>query len=493
MRLAAVFFLVSLCLRAGSVHAAPGDILFSDDFENGGAGCASLLANWTTTSTGRSGTSTQTAGGGVCSMYTNAGEVFVTGPNLDLSGVTGARLTAWVRKGADSFSEDPDSTIENLDLQARSSGGSWTTLQSFSATGLADGAVTNVLIDLPAWALHGASAIRFHQLGGSGPGWDYWHVDDVTLTETGTPPPTGELGPNSCDDFESGLAAWSLSNATRAGTSGATSNSPGNSLFLRHNAVTVTSVPVAANNVETLSAWIRRGADTFSENPDGSENLVVSYLNDTGGWVTLESFTGSGTQGQIFNRTWTLPANARHGGLQIRFQQTSGSGSDFDYWHVDDVCLASALPDLSATKSVSVETDPLSSSDPMAIPGAWLLYSIEVTNSGSGSVDDGSMTIADDIDPQTTLFTGDLDGSGSPVIFTDGTGADASGLSLSFTSLASTSDGITFLNAAGTPIVPSGAFDPAVRTIRLEFDGVFNAAAGSATPDFTVTYRVQLD
>lgn len=486
----ALFVLFSL---PGISRAAPGDILFSDDFESAGPGCASLAANWSTTSTARSGTGTQTASSGVCSMFTNAGEVFVTSGSLDLSSVTGAQLTAWVRKGADAFSEDPDNSVESLELQARTSSGSWVTLQSFSAPGLPDGAVTNVAISLPAWALHASGAIRFHQLGGSGSSWDYWHIDDVLVTETGTPPATGELSANGCEDFEDGLAAWIRSSSSRSGISSATAGSPSQSLYLRHDAVTVTSVPVAGGNVETLSAWIRRGSDSFSENPEGSENLIVSYLNDSGVWVTLETFTGSGAQGQVFNRTWALPAAARHGGLQIRFEHAGGSGSDFDYWHVDDVCLTSAMPDLSAQKSVTVESDPLSGADPMAIPGAWLRYSIEVTNSGAGSVDDGSMTIADDIDPQTTLFTGDLDGSGSPVIFADGTGADTSGLSLPFTSLSSASDGITFLNASGMAITPGGGFDPAVRSIRLDFDGAFNGATGSATPTFTITYRVRLD
>jgi MSHA biogenesis protein MshQ len=446
MRHLLALFICVLLHTPGFSSAAPGDILFSDDFETGGAGCASLSGNWTTTSTARSGTSTQTANSGTCSMFTNAGEVFVSSTSIDLSAVTGTRLTAWVRKGADSFSEDPDTDIESLELQARTSGGGWATLQTFSATGLADGAGTSVLTDLPAWALHSTSAFRFHQLGGSGATWDYWHVDDFILTETGMAPPSGELSANGCDDFESGLAAWSLSNTIRAGISGATSQSPSNALYTRHGAVTVTSVPVAAGNVETLSAWIRRGADTFSEDPDGGENLVVSYLDDAGGWVALETFTGSGTQGEVFNRTWSLPANARHGGLQIRFEQTGGSGSDFDYWHIDDVCLASAMPDLSATKSVSVEADPMGNAAPMAIPGAWMRYSIEVTNTGAGSVDDATMSISDDIDPQTTLFTGDLDGAGSPVIFTDGSGADTSGLSLPFSGLASASDAITFLD-----------------------------------------------
>ena len=28
-----------------------------------------------------------------------------------------------------------------------------------------------------------------------------------------------------------------------------------------------------------------------------------------------------------------------HAGFQIRFRQTDGDGSDWDYWHADDVCL----------------------------------------------------------------------------------------------------------------------------------------------------------
>ena len=48
--------------------------------------------------------------------------------------------------------------------------------------------------------------------------------------------------------------------------------------------------------------WIRRGADSFSEDPDGGEDLVVEYLNDIGVWVALETFSGSGGPGAIFNR-----------------------------------------------------------------------------------------------------------------------------------------------------------------------------------------------
>ena len=44
-----------------------------------------------------------------------------------------------------------------------------------------------------------------------------------------------------------------------------------------------------------LSLWIRRDSDAFSEDPDGSENLVVEYLDDTGTWTALETFSGTST------------------------------------------------------------------------------------------------------------------------------------------------------------------------------------------------------
>ena len=473
--------------------AAPGDILLSDDFEAEGAGCGTLAPNWTTTSTAFSGTSTQTSNSPSCALFTRWGPVAVTGPTFDLSSAAGASLTAWVRKGADAFSEDPDG-VEDLLLEAVNTSGNWIVLQSFGASTLADGAVTSVSLELPVWALHANSQIRWRQLGGSGPDFDYWHVDDVVLTEVATPPPPPDLTANSCDDFEDGAGNWLGFGAGSFGTNADTSASPTQSLFTRHGAVTVDSVPLNAPNVTSLSAWIRRGSDAFSENPEGGENLIVSYLNSSNAWIALETFFGGGAQGQIFTRNWALPTDARHTGLQIRFQQTGGSGSDFDYWHIDDVCLTSVDPNLSATKTVSVEDDFAGSGgDPMSIPGAWLNYSITVTNTGAGTVDAGSVIIRDEIDPSMVFFSGDFDGTGSPIDFIDGAGANASGLTLPFGGLSDAGDGVTFLDAGGSPIIPTGGFDPAVRALELSFTGSLAGASGGATPQFEIRFRTRLD
>ncbi len=113
---------------------------------------------------------------------------------------------------------------------------------------------------------------------------------------------------------------------------------------LRWNTVTATSIAIDMDQpLAALEVWIRRGANAFSDRPEGNENLVLEYLDDSNNWVTLETFSGGGPQGEIFDRSYALPANALHDSFRVRFRLLNGSGQDFDYWHVDDVCLIDPL------------------------------------------------------------------------------------------------------------------------------------------------------
>ncbi|MEM9209004.1 MAG: LamG domain-containing protein, partial [Pseudomonadota bacterium] len=146
----------------------------------------------------------------------------------------------------------------------------------------------------------------------------------------------------SCETFENGLSNWTIaSSGGSAGTSTATAATGSSSLFTRWDPVTVTSnsVDLAGSFSVELTAWVQRGNDSFSEDPDGSENLVIEYLDGGGGWVALQTYTGDGTPGEVFTPVFSLPADALHSGFQVRFRQTAGDGVDWDYWHVDDVCL----------------------------------------------------------------------------------------------------------------------------------------------------------
>jgi len=469
------------------VHAAPGDVLFSDDFND------TSLAPWTTTDNTRSGilAGGQTSGSSPRAAYTRNGPVTVTSPTFSAA-VPAARLDIWVRRGSDALnnSEDTDAG-EDFYIEYRRADNSWALLNRYLGSGT-NGQIYNDSFLLPPDALHGNLAIRVRQIAGSGYDYDYWHFDDIVVTEVA---PAGPLAVGSCDYFDNGLSNWSINAFTGyAGTSSATSSSPTDSMYINGGVVTVTSsvVDTSDPSFTDLTMWVRRGADAFSEDPDGGENLVVEYLDDFGTWVALETFSGNGGPGRIFNRSYTLPAAGRHTNFQIRFRMTGGSGATFDYWHVDDVCFEqSAIPALLVSKVAQTLSDPINGgSNPKAIPGAVVQYSLGVSNQGPGAVDAGSMVITDPLPAGVALYV-DTSG-GDPIVFTDG--AVTSGLSYSYAT------DVTFSNQPGggppynyTPVPDGQGFDPAVTGYRINPSGAMNGASAGNVPSFNLRARVRIE
>jgi len=477
---------IAVLLLPFSVLAAPGDILFSDNFERG------ALAPWTTTNNSRSGilTGGQVSNSPNRGAFTRRQQVTVTSPTISAS-VPGAELSIWVRHGSDVFSEYPDGG-ENLVIEYRRANNTWAQLLAYNGGGTA-GQIFTDTVSLPSDALHGNLAIRARQTGGSGTDFDYWHFDDIVITERDAAPP---FAVGSCDDFEGGLGSnWTI-NATSgfAGVSAATSQSPVNAMFLNGGIVNVTSTPIDTSDpyFSDLTLWIRRGSDAFSEDPDGGENLVVEYLDSASSWVALETFSGNGGPGQIFSRSYTLPAAGRHAGLQVRFRMTGGSGAGWDFWHIDDVCFDQEfVPLLTVAKNAATLSDPINlATNPKAIPGSVSEYTLDVSNQGLGAVDVDTMIITDVIDTDASLYVSTA--SGDPIQFTDG--AVASGLVFTYAT------DVTFSNQPGggppynyNPIPDADGFDAAVRGIRINPVGGMNAAVGASTPSFTIQYQVRVD
>jgi len=369
LMLVAGFLLLQLIPNV--LFAAPGDVLFNDDFER-----AALGADWTVDNGGGgdAGLGAYTANSGSRSLYTRWRAVSVTSKSFDLSTVGGAQLELWARRGDDAFSEDPeDAGSEDLVVEYLNNVASWQQLTRYPG-GNPAGQIFAPTFYLPADALHAGFQIRFRQTGGDGSDWDYWHVDDVVLTETAGLP---TLAFPFCDDFESGTTHWQILTAGGdVGTGTHAANSASNSLYLRWGNVGVTSHNIDLSVVPSayLNFWLRRGQDSFSEDPDNNEDFTVEYFNRSGVWTNLETFTGNGQPGEIFNRNYALPADAMHSGFKIRFSMTGNDGSDWDYWHVDDVCVAG----------------------PPAPPSALAAYSLDEASWGSvtdssGNGNDGSI------------------------------------------------------------------------------------------------------
>ena len=465
-----------------AASAAPGDILFSDNFNDG------TLGPWTTSNGSRSGIGTGAFAASGSAVFTRRNAVSVTSPSFNAS-VPAARLDIWVRRGSDLFSEDTDDG-EDFYVEYRRADNSWGVLGTYLGSGT-NGQIYNSSFVLPAAALHGNLALRGRQITGSGVDYDYWHFDDVVVTEIALAPP---LTVGTCEDFENSLSNWTVNPTSgNAGISAATSSSPANSLFLNGGVVSVESNVIDTSSAffSDITLWVRRGDDSFSEDPDFGEDLVIEYRDDLGSWVALETFTGNGVSGTIFNRTYTLPAGGRHPNFRLRFRMTGGNPVIWDFWHVDDVCFEQNLiPSLLVSKLAQTLNDPFNATtNPKAIPGAVVQYTVGVTNQGPGSVDADSLVITDPLPLNTALFVDTS--SGDPVVFVDG--PTPSGLAYSFAS------DVSFSNQPGggapynyTPVPDVDGFDPLVTGMRVAPTGAMNGSSGGGNPSFNVQFRVRV-
>ncbi len=155
-----------------------------------------------------------------------------------------------------------------------------------------------------------------------------------------------------------------------------------------------------------------------------------------------------------------------------------------------------ALADpISATKSVSIISDPMGNLIPRAIPGAVVDYSATLANplTNLGKSVRG-IAFEDQLPANVILRVSDLGATGSgPVVFTNGAivlGIGDSGLTYSFAGLGSTTDGIEFSNGASwtyTPVPDANGYDANVRAIRVKPVTTFKAGGS-----FTVRFRVKL-
>ena len=161
-----------------------------------------------------------------------------------------------------------------------------------------------------------------------------------------------------------------------------------------------------------------------------------------------------------------------------------------DFANVD---LASLVfrPAMTLIKTSIAFSDPRNgTTNPKLIPGGVVEYTITGTTPASYTVTSNSILVSDTTPANADFVVTNIGGAGSgPAGFVPG----ASGLTYTFTSLASTTDDIEFSSDGGTtwvytPTANANGVDPLVTTVRIRPQGAMAASSNFA---IRLRYRIR--
>ncbi len=235
---------------------------------------------------------------------------------------------------------------------------------------------------------------------------------------------------------------------------------------------------------------------SYDINPTPGGTLPTITLTNPGGTAVISAaamtelgaLTTAGTK--TFEYAYTVPAANSAGNWTVRVDAVEGTEGTVSDYALQGLTVTPPPAALTFLKTVATESDPVNgTSSPQPIPGAWQRYTLLVTNSGAGSVDNNTLLITDPIPANTSLFVDDL-GDGSPVLFADPDGDSGFVAPQPFTLSYSNKSDCSDYNY--TPI-STGGFDANVCRLRVQMNGSFAGAAGTVVPDFSLTFRVRLD
>ncbi len=318
---------------------------------------------------------------------------------------------------------------------------------------------------------------------------------------------------------------YSITSLLSAGDTSATTtySSGGDLVLLSSEIISVTNTPVSDLSItKTHSGNFKVGQTgdfllTVTNNGPNTDSgpLVItdtlptglSFVSGSGsGWscsavgqvVTCTSAgslaVGASTSPVTLTVDVTAPAfpsvNNTASVLGNNFDNISGNSSS------SDTVTVTAAPNISLQKVTAILFDPVNgASNPKAIPGALNEYTLTAVNSGLSAADNNSIVISDAVPANTALVVNDIVSGEGPLQFIDG--SPSSGLSYSFISLASTTDGLSFSDDGGTsytytPSADADGVDTSVTHFRASTQGQFLAPSGSGNPSFQYKFRIRV-
>ncbi len=145
---------------------------------------------------------------------------------------------------------------------------------------------------------------------------------------------------------------------------------------------------------------------------------------------------------------------------------------------------------LTIVKSSTVLSDPVNgASNPKAIPGAIIRYSLLVANTGTQTVDSNTIFLIDSLPSQISV------GSSATPSFTQGAPTSAltftAGTDLRYSNQTTAPATFAACSAAPHNYTPVSAYDPALKHICINPKGIMAGSTGTP-PSFTITFQAQI-
>ncbi|WP_298023362.1 proprotein convertase P-domain-containing protein [uncultured Parasphingopyxis sp.] len=157
---------------------------------------------------------------------------------------------------------------------------------------------------------------------------------------------------------------------------------------------------------------------------------------------------------------------------------------------IHDITFCNPLADIDVTKTSIVYDS--GASEEFHIPGNDVLYTINVSNTASGTVTANSLFVVDSLPADVTFFNGDANGGApgtAPVIFAN----SGSGLTFSLaTDLRYSSAATPPASFAACSYTPAAGYDPNVRHICINPKGTMTGKTGPTTPSFSLSFRARI-
>lgn len=208
--------------------------------------------------------------------------------------------------------------------------------------------------------------------------------------------------------------------------------------------------------------------------------------------AVMAQVADSGTSTRTYEYAYSIPAAAATGTWTA--QVLAHEGSEGVITHQRNSTLLTGSASLALVKSVQTVSDPVhGTGNPYNIPGAVLLYTIQVSNSGAGSTDADTVVVSDTIPADTALQVTDIGAAGAgPVLFVDG--SPSSALSYSYSGPGSLTDDLDFsvdgVDWTYAPTADADGVDSAVRYFRVRPHNAMAASGSSGDPSFRLRFRV---